>query len=183
MKRSKTVSLALMGICPFVISACSEKQEEALIYPSVQACIDDGKLDAAKCQEEYDHAVKEHERTAPHYTTDYDCYHEYGQNRCYQPPGTNYFLPLLAGYMIGRATSPNNNYYGGGGGGYWGGSYPVYHSRYEPYGWRTSSGYSVGSGQGRVYVPQAATKPGVSASALSRGGFGSQAAARSGWGS
>ncbi|HET8706832.1 MAG TPA: DUF1190 domain-containing protein, partial [Pseudomonadales bacterium] len=133
MKRSKTVSLALMGLSPFVLSSCSEPEQDVLIYPSVQSCIDDGKLEAAKCQEEYDRAVKEHERTAPHYSTESDCINDFGQNQCYQPFGSSYFMPLLAGYMIGRATAPANNYGSGGGGGYygnWGGSsYPVYRSR------------------------------------------------------
>lgn len=185
MKRSKTVSLALMGLSPFILTSCSEPEQEVLIYPSVQSCIDDGKLDAQKCQEEYDRAVKEHERTAPHYTSENECANDFGATQCYQPFGGNYFMPLLAGYMIGRVTAPNNNYYGGGGGySSWGGySSPVYRTRYDPYSWRTSDGYSIGNGQGRVSVPQSATKPKVSASTLSRGGFGSQSAARSSWGS
>ncbi len=178
MKRSKTMSLALMGMCPFVITACGEQKQEALIYPSVQVCIEDGKLDAAQCQAEFENAAKEHERTAPRYASENDCNNEYGASQCYRPSGSNYFLPLLAGYMIARATSPSN-YYGGS----MGRAHPVYRSRYEPSTWRTPDGYRIGSGQGKVMVPESATRPKVSASSMFRGGFGSQASARSSWGS
>jgi len=176
MKRSKTISLALMGVCPFVLTACSEPEQEALIYPSAQACIDDGKLEALKCEEEYAGAIKEHERTAQKYTSYADCVSNLGQGQCYQPQGSSYFMPLMAGYMMGRMG-------GMGMGGQWRGASPVYHPQNDPNSWRTSDGRNLGSGQGRVMVPASATKPKISAAARSRGGFGSQGAARSSWGS
>lgn len=174
MKRSRHLQLALMSISPFMLSACGEEQQNALIYPSVDACIKDQVLTSEQCQKEYANAQLEHEKSAPRFSSANECINEFGAGQCYQPSGSNYFLPLLAGYMIAKASGPRS---------YYGSAQPMYRSRYEPTTWRTPSGYRVNPNQNQSQPTAALPRSGLSSASLYRGGFGSHAAARSSWGS
>lgn len=174
MKRSRQLQLALMSISPFMLSACGEEHQNALIYPSVDACIKDQVLTSEQCQKEYANAQLEHEKSAPRFSSANECANQFGAGQCYQPSGSNYFLPLLAGYMIAKATGPRS---------YYGSAQPMYHSRYEPTTWHTPSGYRVNTDQNRAEAPAAPPRSGLSSGSLYQGGFGSNAAARSSWGS
>ena len=56
MKRSKSISLAVMGLSAFSMTAC-DKPVEAAVYESVEQCIADSVFSAEQCQSEFDSAM------------------------------------------------------------------------------------------------------------------------------
>jgi uncharacterized protein YgiB involved in biofilm formation len=188
MKRSRSIQLVLMGTVPLLLSACDDGQQPqgALAYQDLQQCISDGKVSADICEKAYADAVQAQYRNAPHYGTLAECQAQYGWDQCHpvQTSSGSWFMPALAGFMIGRALSGpsyqyqyHEHYYSG----YVGGGYgePLYRSRGDRGEWQTANGDRFGVG---------ARGPGGSANApsvaetLSRGGFGRSSVARGSWG-
>ena len=137
----------------------------------------------------YDNALKEAARTAPKYASREDCVAEFGEGQCQQAPaqagvatenqaqaqqsGGSFWMPLMAGYMMGRLM--------GGGAGY--AQQPLFSSKNPAspaYGQYTdASGKSYGAAQpGRsatVSKTAMAPKP-ATTSTVTRGGFGESVA-------
>lgn len=183
MKRSKFAGLALMGAAPFLLTACgdSEPETQQNAFTSVEECIQSKVFTPETCRSEYDKAVQAHQAQAPRFVDRAACETQYGASNCQivrHSDGTSWFVPAMAGFMIGQMIANRQredpSYYGGGGGYY--GSYrsePLYRDRADRTAWRTSDNRTVtrsSSGSSKAVT-------------LSRGGFGSQAAARGGWGS
>lgn len=181
MKRSKTVKLAVMGVSPFILTACTEQPTEALVYGNVDQCIVDGKLNAGQCQQEYKTALMEHRKNGPKYTYSYQCESDYGPQRCEKVVhnGLINYVPIMTAFMaplILQNRSP----------GYVPSVYaqPLYWSHYNPRSYTTLDHYNIPKTTGKVKTTTKATKkPSLRTRTVSRGGFGSQAAARGGWGS
>jgi len=188
MKRSKTIKLAFISTVPILFSACSQQtpavQDKA--YSSVADCTAAGQFTQDECTAQYNNAMAQHLQTAPRFNSIDSCAQQYGYDQC-QPhrdsSGQSFFLPALAGYMVGRALSQQNDYrrddprYGYAGGSY--GAYssqPLYKTRDDRTTWRTAGNEPVPAAN----IP--AAKPMTTAETLSRGGFGSSSAARSSWG-
>lgn len=194
MKRSRHVSVALLGAAAFTLMACQqEDQTDASAFPDVQSCMaaaaKDGWFSKEDCQATFAEAQKLHAETAPRYESKELCEQEHGAGNCggeevagggEQAASTGggmggIFLPMMAGYLIG-------NMLGGGrpaaqplvgkpGGGY-----------ATPSGGTTMSS-NTGSGkmsnQAFAKAPSTVGKPPMSqAQVSSRGGFGSAAAGR-----
>lgn len=188
MKRSRSIQLVLMGTVPLLLSACDDGSQQAtgtLAYQDLQQCISDGKVGADVCEKAYAEAVQAQYRNGPHYGTLAECQAQFGWDQCHpvHTSSGSWFMPALAGFMIGRALSgPSYQYHehywsgGYGGGGY---GEPLYRSRGDRAEWRTGSGDRFGT---------SARGPGGSMSApsvaetLSRGGFGRSSVARGSWG-
>lgn len=183
MKRSKFAGLALMGAAPFLLTACSDEPEvQQNAFTSVEECIQAKVFTPEACRSEYDKAVQSHQAQAPRFADQNACETQYGASNCQvvrHSDGTSWFVPAMAGFMIGRMMDRGreDQMYYGGGGGYYGGSYyrsqPLYRDRADRATWRTSDNYTVtraGDGSSKAVTQ-------------SRSGFGSQAAARGSWGS
>ena len=124
MKRSKRITLVLMGTAGLItLAACDDKPEveDARFFKSEAEC--SASNDPQDCKDAFDTARKEHWRTAPSFTSREACEAQFGAANCVQTnvqPGTaqagtstgttasagmsGWFLPALAGYFIGRTT-------------------------------------------------------------------------------
>lgn len=105
LKRSVAVSLVIMGAA--ALAACEDQTVDTAIYGSVDECIADRVYTPEKCETDFKAALAAHEKVAPAFATREDCEAEFGPDRCRQATeqhasGGFPFLPLLAGYMIGR---------------------------------------------------------------------------------
>jgi uncharacterized protein YgiB involved in biofilm formation len=115
MKRSRHLALMLMGSGPLLLSACAEDRHvdgdhsDEGLFTSVQACIDQTN-DSYSCRQAYERAEREAEQAAPRYATREECIAEHGPEHCQerQRHGSTFFVPLMAGYLMGRAFSAGN---------------------------------------------------------------------------
>ncbi len=75
------------------------------IYPTTDACRQDHL--ALDCDLALAGAQARHEATAPHYALQNDCENVYGAGQCAPCQGSagGFFIPLMAGFMIGRAVA------------------------------------------------------------------------------
>jgi uncharacterized protein YgiB involved in biofilm formation len=181
MKRSRSIELVLMGTVPLLLSACDNpspppaQPQTTMAYQGLAQCISDGKVSADICEKAYADAVQAQYRDGPRFDSQADCEAQYGYDQCHhiQTSSGGWFMPALAGFMIGRALSHHDGYNYGYGYGYGGGfGQPLYRTRGDRAEWRTASGERFGG---------SARGPSV-AETLSRGGFGMSSAARASWG-
>lgn len=164
------VTAALIGGCG--------NTEEVDIYASLQECLQEQLGEAQMCQAAFQEALKEAEQSAPKYASQADCEYEFGEQNCvtYQHQGGSWFMPAMAGFMMGRALSGGDRVA------------PLYQSsqlRSPMHGkWVASDGSIIAnSDQRQARVNPDTFKPkSMTARPLSRGGFGSRAVARSSWG-
>ncbi|MBV1787410.1 DUF1190 domain-containing protein [Marinobacterium sp. D7] len=192
MKRTKSIDLTRMRKQPrfrvtklvaavagaSLVTGCSSDSQDAMIYKTLQDCTKTNPGLEAECKAAYEDALEEAAKTAPKYRTQNDCEAEFGRCVVYRDSSTNLFMPLMAGYMMARAvdrreydSTPVFSGYGHLYGGYYG-------ADGTRYGGRSSAGST------RVSVPSDAFKPKPTVTrTISRGGFGSTAAAKSSWGS
>ena len=192
MKRSKKIDLNRMRKQPLLtisklaaavggalaLSGCGSNSTDAKIYASVKDCRADRPDEAGVCETAYKQALAESERTAPKYRSGNDCSAEFGE--CVVRPdghGGSWFMPALAGFMVGNMLDNSRRYtpvYTGYGRMY-GGYYGADGTRYGDYSHRTRVK--------KVKVSSDAFKPKPKVTrTISRGGFGSKAAAKSSWG-
>lgn len=197
MKRSARIKLLLMGSVTLALSACGDSQEEAGVFSSIDECIATGKYTEDYCKKGFDQAREQHEKVAPRYNTKADCESDFGSSQCQAAShnGTSVFLPLMAGFLVGRMLSGGQNSFsqplyrpntyppgqpyppqqqqtssgGGYGGNYSGGSY------------RTANNVEVAQRTGVTKVGSSITSspPSVRTTTISRGGFGASAASSS----
>lgn len=94
------------------------------IFKNAEECIEKYPSERQACEAGYQRALSEAQRTAPHYASDADCVADFGQENCTATGSNtaaqtaqadttstqqssasshNSFLPLMAGFMIGRA--------------------------------------------------------------------------------
>lgn len=181
MKRSKSIKLVAMGLTPFALTACSQDPIDALVYKDVVECSKDNRLSLSQCKDEYQRAQYSHQNSAPKYDRRPDCEQDYGTNHCepLRTGGGNYFIPMMAGFMAPPQIQRRSSYQGGR-------VYtqPLYYHRNNWGQYRTSDHYRIPSRSGRVKAPAKTTRaPRIKTRSISRGGFGSKASARGGWGS
>ena len=190
-KNFKIKPIALSLIVAFGVTACggSDDTEQLTIYSDVQDCISNNPNMAAECRVVYESAVQEAIETAPKYATIEECTADFGLENCQSVSqaassienpavaetqqaasgGGGFFMPLLAGYMMGKMMSgmgANNNM----------AHKPVYSPKDangRPTNFYDSTGKSYGAAQsGRtVSVPKNEIKS-KAAGTVQRGGFG-----------
>lgn len=190
-KRSAQINLSRMrkhfvpkplaiGVTSVFLAACADDRQDAVIYKDALECANANPEHAQTCETAYEQALAEAQRTGPKYNGMRDCESDFGPNQCYpvQQNSNSFFMPLMAGYMIGNLLSPSRYHY-----------QPMFTS-YSPYSsyryrWLTADGYDYGDLRKRRYKvrPDAfKAKPTVSRT-IKRGGFGSSVRAKSSWGS
>jgi len=182
MKRSRSIQLVLMGTVPLLLSACdppappaAPPPQAAVAYQGLTQCISDGKVSADICEKAYADAVQAQYRDGPRFDSLDDCQAQYGYDQCHhvQTASGGWFMPALAGFMVGRALGNHGFNYGYGYGGGFG--QPLYQYRGDRAQWRTATGAPFGAG---MRGPSGSSV----AETLSRGGFGMSSAARASWG-
>jgi uncharacterized protein YgiB involved in biofilm formation len=216
MKRSRFIRLGLMGAGIVILSACGEEEQQVQTkaYETVLQCEkavdpehpENGPVNTPdECRAQFEEAAKTHETQAPRYTDKALCEEEFGTGNCESRPGSSdgpgFFMPLMAGYMLGSALGGNTVSRGAGqdcdprvrdcrqGGGTSGGAAPAsrsYYSTplYRPYAngvpgaFTTPNGTSLGTSRGGPVVTGAsAFRAAPGATVVSRGGFGARATA------
>ncbi|SDA24567.1 Uncharacterized conserved protein YgiB, involved in bioifilm formation, UPF0441/DUF1190 family [Methylobacterium sp. UNC378MF] len=111
-KRSAAVSLVLVagaGAAALTLGGLdsSQREEEALVYGSLGACIAQQLRSAEACIAAYKTAQETYAATAPRYETEADCQRHHGSSGC--TPGEQVtaaangrYLPVMAAFMMGR---------------------------------------------------------------------------------
>jgi len=86
MKRSRSVSLTLMGATAITLTACGEAQETVSVFDSVNQCIQSG-YSAEVCAGQQQNALANHFATAPRYADRAACEADFGTTHCMQVGG------------------------------------------------------------------------------------------------
>lgn len=170
-KRSQSIALVMMGVSAIVLSACEEKQVDAMVYENLQQCINDPMMQRDQCEANFAAAQAQHTKVSPKYTSRADCEADFGANQCEDAPGYrtreggSIFMPVMMGYMMGSML-----------GGRGVASQPLYRSTDDPKNYRTADNRKVGGQTGATKVAQSAARsPSVKTSTVRRGGFGARA--------
>ena len=112
MKRSKRVVLTTLAAAGVVaVQGCGGNSDwgdepgvDTMPFASVAECAASGTIPAATCQAAYADALGNHEQAAPRFATQPLCEEEFGQGQC-QPRvagNSNYWVPILGGFMVGQ---------------------------------------------------------------------------------
>lgn len=193
-KRTKSLSLVLMGSLTVGLGGCASDDvaEEFKAYGTVDECVKEQIFTAQECRDMAVAAVAQN----PKFADKAECEREFGEGNCqtYEQKdqtaqsGGSSWMPLIAGYMMGRYL---------GGGGFMQGAQPLYNQpgagdKASPAGaGRTSGGFSrsyrtLGGGNvqadagGKIAAPSDAVRKGFTRSAKpyaprsgvgTRGGF------------
>lgn len=155
MKRSRKVSLVVMGLAPLFITACDNAQKSQQSFTMLGNCTEAG-VPEASCEAAFTQAAAEAPKVAPHYATREQCAQDYSEDACQENMATGggpVWSPAMNGFLIGRVIhGGNTTYYPAG---------PIFRKRddtdYSPHyghiyaggagGWRsTSSSEAVGEG-------------------------------------
>lgn len=172
-KKTTPLTLAIAAI----LGGCAQPTQEALVVKSPEECAQLTPNSLEECEAAYQKAVAEAERTGPKYSQQAACEAEFGPEQCGRT-SSGFFTPFITGYLVSSLLNSGGNSYN-----------PVYHyqgrgSNYNKI--MTADGHVLGrSGASRYKVPEKYIKkpmPTVKRT-VSRGGFGSVAAAKSNWGS
>lgn len=94
---TKPLYISLAGL---VLVGCGEPDYTAIVANTVDDCVADTNLDFQQCEVAYQEALNEAKRTGPSFFNEQDCEWEFGAEGCYQDQDTNFFFPLMAGYLI-----------------------------------------------------------------------------------
>ena len=187
MKRSKSLRLVLMGGAAITLGACDQPVEVG-VFETVEQCTVMGYSQSA-CESAVADARKEHLQSAPKYASRADCEAEFGScepgTAAAQKPGEppagqqpggeqsafgsgSFFMPLLAGYMMGQMMGGNRY-----------AAQPLYRPQggaAAGTGLYTGSGTQVATRPGRATMPQSTFQNARAANTtLQRGGFGARA--------
>lgn len=197
MKRTKSIDLTLMrklgspirpkpllvAMAAATLAGCSSR-EEVKIVSSVEDCQKVTEYTLEQCEIAYKKAVEEAARTGPRFTSQAECEADFGREQCSPHRtrnGSSVFMPAMAGFMVGQMMSRSYNPYQ---------TYnPVFGYSGSNYTYRNRLMTADGSVVGRTGNKTATVsknnlkqKPAATRT-VSRGGFGSTAAAKSSWGS
>ncbi|MDX7990516.1 DUF1190 family protein [Xenorhabdus sp. psl] len=186
--RLAPVALAVSAV--FMLSACEQNDETVSLYTNADECSQANPSQSEQCTTAYNNALKEAEKTAPKYASREECVAEFGEQQCTQAPAQagvgepqaqqnssgSFWMPLMAGYMMGRLM-----------GGSSAPSQPLFTSKSagSPANGKfvdaTGKGYGPATAGGRsMTVPKTAMAPKpATTSTITRGGFGESVAKQS----
>lgn len=102
MRRALVSAAALLALVACDDDNKPPTEERIRIYSSMEECVADKGQEA--CSSGWDKATEEHRKTAPRYTDRSACESTYGRCEARKnESGTDVFLPLMAGFMLGNA--------------------------------------------------------------------------------
>lgn len=182
------VALAITAV--FMLSGCEKTDETVSLYQNADDCSAANPGKSAECTTSFNNALKEAERTAPKYASREDCVAEFGEGQCQQAPaqagmapenqaqaqngGGSFWMPLMAGYMMGRMMSGGMQ------------QQPLFSSKnpaspaYGQYTDASGKGYGAAQSGRTMNVPKTAMAPKpATTSTVTRGGFGESVAKQS----
>jgi uncharacterized protein YgiB involved in biofilm formation len=173
MKRSRQLALLAVAQTPLLVVGCSDTPQEVTkqgFYTSVEACEHDGNS-AELCQRASQSAASAGTNGAPRYRSKADCIAEYGDLSAEREHEGGIWMPLMTGFMISQMLAPGRApmYLD---------SNPIYRTRGGQYTEMYRDG-GVGNAATRMRPVEVAPNRAIT---VSRSGFGSTSAARSGWG-
>jgi uncharacterized protein YgiB involved in biofilm formation len=171
MKKSKAISLVLLGGTSLALAGCDEgPPTDGKFFSSMNECT--AHYSEAQCKDAVKQAEEQHVAQAPKFSRKEECEAQFGAGNCesrsdMQTQGSgigSFFMPMMMGYMIGNMMG---NRFGG----------PVYRDRAGAAYTSTPNGktynignFSGGAGRAGTFNQGAITQ-------VSRSGFGSTAAA------
>ncbi|PLV60804.1 DUF1190 family protein [Erwinia sp. E602] len=112
------VALAVTAV--IMLAGCEQADETVSMYQNADDCSKANPGQGAQCTTAFNQAKVEAEKTAPKYASREDCVAEFGEGQCQQTApaqagvGTtnaenqssgSFWMPLMAGYMMGRMMS------------------------------------------------------------------------------
>ena len=169
MKRWKSVPIVMLtSVSLTALTACEEPRVDALVFETLEQCLDDTTMSRGECEANYKEARDQHAAVAPKFASKADCIDEFGAGQCEEAPyktqsGGSVFMPLMMGYMMGSMMNGRRSMV----------SQPLYRSANKPGFFRTADSRNVGATTGRTQVAKSATsRPSFKSSTISRGGFG-----------
>jgi uncharacterized protein YgiB involved in biofilm formation len=191
MKRTRQLALTtLMATASINLIACGQQSPEpltwetpaggaaadasapvdALAYADPAACKAADDVPDADCDAGWATAQADHEANGPRYGDKAACEAEYGEGRCETRSGGSFFMPLLAGMVLGNVLGGRGGYRGAG----------LYRDRGGGFTTPFGGGLSRDPRTGRLQVARGAVDPAARAGAglrsgsdraVSRGGF------------
>ena len=82
-KRSKRVSIAIVGAAAFTLAGCEEEKVDAAAFPDLQSCLADaergGMYSEQECETAFDAAQTLHVESAPRYDSLEVCEEQHGE--------------------------------------------------------------------------------------------------------
>ncbi len=113
--RSRTVPIVLMGMAALALTACEEDPAvQARAFPDLSSCLDeadeaDASFTAQDCEAAFAAAQAAYVEGAPRYEDEALCEEQHGgECMAEERPGEAVFMPILTGYLLGRALSGNS---------------------------------------------------------------------------
>jgi uncharacterized protein YgiB involved in biofilm formation len=105
-RRSRFITLTLVTSTTLVLGGCGDEPlESAGFYQNKQECITRTGYPEL-CEASQQDALKQHLETAPRYTSREECIEQHGAENCMEyrqdATGNSWFMPLMAGYILGR---------------------------------------------------------------------------------
>ena len=138
-KSSKSLSLVLMGTLTVGLGGCASDEkitEEFKAYSSIDECVKEQIFAPEECRNMAIAAVRQN----PQFTDQNECERQFGEGNCQTVSGANEqgerrssWMPILAGYMIGRYM---------GGSGAMQGAQPLYQTNQPQQQGRASGGFN-----------------------------------------
>ena len=110
MKRSKKAALVLMAPAASLLVAGCSTNDPALVYGSLQECINSGINSEEQCRVDYGKAEQLHPTVAPKYVNRAECEADFGPDKCEEAPKTTenttqssgFFMPMMMGFLAGQ---------------------------------------------------------------------------------
>ena len=169
MKRWKSIPIVMLtSVSLIALTGCEEAKVDALVFESLEQCLDDTTMSRGDCEANYKEARDQHAAVAPKYNSEADCLADFGAGQCEKAPyqtqsGGSIFMPLMMGYMMGSMLGGRRSMV----------SQPLYRTSKNPGVFRTADSRNAGATTGRTQVSKSATsRPSFKSSTVSRGGFG-----------
>ena len=172
MKRSSKAKLVLMAqtatiaLSTVALTGCEEAVNVS-VFKDVQQC--SAFYSAAYCQEEMNKAKANHNLHAPKYLNQKDCEADFGEKQCESRSnsGSFVYMPYMQGYMTSSYAGQPSQLQ----------SQPLYKAKDDPSAYRMANNEVVSrsTGQAKVF-PSSTLFP--KSGTVTRGGFGSTAAAK-----
>ncbi|CAM3611041.1 hypothetical protein BS639_22875 [Rouxiella silvae] len=183
-RSSRITPIAFAISAAFMLSACEKSDDNVSLYQNADDCSKANPSTSAQCAKAFNDAKAEAAKTAPKYANRADCVAEFGESQCTQAPaqagmsaesqqgGGSMWMPLMAGFMMGRMMS---------GGGY--AQQPLFTSKTagSPANGKfvdaTGKSYGPATTGRSMNVPPSAMAPKpATTSTVTRGGFGESVA-------
>jgi uncharacterized protein YgiB involved in biofilm formation len=189
-KRSRSVTIAILGAAAFALAGCKEETVDAAAFPDLSSCKAaanaGGMFSSQECDAAFAEAKALHVESAPRYESRAVCEEQHGEGACgdeasaTQGGSGSIFMPLMAGYLIGSMLR-------GGAGVGAAASQPLYKTAQGQFtNAARSSTFSSNTGAAKLGTsqftrpsPTIGKAPMSRAMATSRGGFGGAGSGRS----